>query len=41
MTEVIRGILKSGTNERIYKTETESKRQKINLCLPKGKRREG
>ena len=41
MTEVIRGILKSGTNETIYKTEIESKRQKTNLCLPRGKRREG
>ena len=34
----IRGILKSGTGELIYKTEIDSQTQKTNLWLPKRKR---
>ena len=37
MTSLICGILKKGTNELTYKTETESQMQKTNLRLPKGK----
>ena len=32
---------KDNTSESIYKTETDSQTQKTNLCLPKGKGREG
>ena len=40
MISLICGILKNGTNEFFYKTETESQMQKTNLWLPKGKERE-
>ena len=33
--------LKNNANESIYKTEADSKTQKTNLRLPKGKEREG
>ena len=34
-------LKKIGTNELIYKIETDSQTQKTNLWLPKGKEREG
>ena len=37
MISLIRGILKNGTNEPIYKTEIESQMWKTNLWLPRGK----
>ena len=37
MISLICGILRNDTNELIYKTETDSQRQKTNLRLPKGK----
>ena len=35
MISLICGILKNGTNELIYKAETDSQTQKANLWLPK------
>ena len=37
MISLLYGILKSDTNELIYKTETDSQTSKTNLWLPKGK----
>ena len=37
MISIISGILKSDTNELIYKRETDSQTQKANLWLPKEK----
>ena len=34
-------MLKNGTSELIYKTETDSQTQETNLWLPKGKERTG
>ena len=41
MITLIHGILKSNTNELIYKTEINSQTQKRNLKLPKGKAERG
>jgi len=41
MISLMRGILKNGTNELIYKTETGSQTQKTSLRLPKGKEGKG
>ena len=37
IVELICGILKNNTNKLIYKTETDSQKQEINLWLPKEK----
>ena len=41
MISLIRGILKKGVNQLIYTKEIDPKTWKTNLCLLKGKGREG